>query len=318
MNITDNPISEGDKQPLLTGLLGLLIALFGFYILGPLIGSAIAIPFFENGLTDMMELSKDPTGDPSFKIPLFITQGVAALIGLIIIPWLFLYIRRDHPSKSLFPKSTGALGYILTAVVVFTFMGVNSLFIEWNASIHFPEFLKPLEEWARMNEDMLAEATTFLTTFDSPGQFVLAFMVIAVIPGIGEELVFRGLVQRKLIEGRLNPHLSIWLAAIIFSAIHIQFFGFIPRMLLGVLFGYLYYWSGDLRVPILAHFMNNGLTISIVYAHQMGWIDFDIENSESPTLVSVILFSIITGIVLVVLYRYFNLRKIDEPVEGSF
>jgi membrane protease YdiL (CAAX protease family) len=318
MNITENQLSEGDNQPFLTGALGLLAALFGFYILGPLIGSVAAIPFFENGLSDMMELGENPTGDVSFKIPLFIIQGVAALIGLIIIPWLFLYIRKDQPSKSLFPKSPGIQGYFLTALVVFTFMGVNSFFIEWNASVHFPEFMKPLEDWARKNEDMLAEATTFLTTFESTGQFILAFFVIAVIPGIGEELVFRGIVQRKLIQGGLNPHIAIWLAAIIFSAIHIQFFGFVPRMLLGVLFGYLYFWSGDLRVPMFAHFVNNGLTLGFVYAHQMGWVDFDIENSESPTLVSVIIFCIITTIVLVVLNRYFNLRKADEPVEGSF
>ena len=318
MNNNGTDIQSGDNQPLLTGFLGFLIAMLGFLFLGPLIGSLFALPLLDNGLADLMELSENPTGNNSFKMPLFIIQGFTTFIGLIVLPWLFLYIRKDRPGQSLFPKSPGLLAYVLTAVAMIMFMGVNSFFIEWNASMSFPESMKGLEEWARQSEDLLARATEFLTTFDSFGQFIVGLFVIAVLPAIGEELVFRGILQRKMIEGNFNPHVAIWLSAALFSAIHIQFFGFIPRLLLGALFGYLYYWSGDIRVAIAAHFVNNGFMITVVYLHQLGIINYDIENTESPTLVSVIIFAIITTVILVVLHRHFKSRPRNESVESNF
>ena len=314
---TENALNEGDKNPFITGLLGFLIALFGFIFLGPLIGSVFALPFMENGLNDLLEFTQNPTGSESYKVPLFIIQGFTTLIGLVIMPWLFLYIRRDRPSKSMFRGKPELMDYALTTAVVITFMGVNAYFIDWNSNVSFPDSLKWLEEWARSSEDKLAEATEFLTTFSTPGQFILGLIVIAVLPAIGEEIVFRGVVQRKLIEGGLNAHISIWFAAILFSAIHVQFFGFVPRMLLGALFGYLYYWSKDLRLAILAHFVNNGFMVGMVYANQTGMIEYDIENSESPTLVSLIIFAIITAGILFLLRRNLSRNSSNERLEGS-
>jgi len=317
MNKTDSDWREGDKQPLQTGLFGFLIALFGFIFLGPLIGSVAAFPFLENGLSDLLALSEDPTSQESFKVPLFIIQGFTTLIGLIIIPWLFLWIRKDHPRWSLFRQKPQLIAYVLTSVLVITFMGFNAFFIEWNANFQFPEALRGFEQWAREYEDTLARATEFLTTFDSTGQFILGLVVIAVLPAIGEEIVFRGILQRKLIEAKTNPHIAIWLAAILFSGIHFQFFGFVPRMLLGALFGYLYYWSGDLRIPILAHFINNGFLITAVYIHQTGISEYDLEE-EPPTLVAGIIFTIITAVLLFFIYRHFKSERLYERVEDGF
>jgi hypothetical protein len=135
---------------------------------------------------------------------------------------------------------------------------------------------------------------------------------------MGEEIVCCGVLQRKLNEGGMNHHAAIWISAILFSAIHVQFFGFVPRMLLGALFGYLYYWSGDLRVPIFAHFVNNGFMITMVYINQLGLTAFDLEDTEAPSLVSAILFAIITAAILYVAFRYYQTRRPNEPVENSF
>ena len=317
MNNTDSELYEGDNQPLQTGILGFIIAMFGFIFLGPLIGSVAAFPFLENGLSDLMELSSDPTSSADFKIPLYIMQGMTTLIGLIVIPWLFLIIRKDHPSSSLFPRRPQFIAYILTSVLVVTFMGFNSFFIEWNANLEFPQALKAFEEWARQYEDTLARATEFLTTFDSTGQFILGLVVIAILPAIGEEIVFRGILQRKLAAAGINAHVAIWIAAILFSAIHFQFFGFVPRMLLGALFGYLYYWSGDIRIPIIAHFINNGFLITAVYMNQMGVTEYDLEGGEAPSLVAAIIFTIITAILLMLLYRHFKSQRLYESVESG-
>ena len=105
--------------------------------------------------------------------------------------------------------------------------------------------------------------------------------MIGVLPAIGEEVLFRGVLQRKLTEHWVNPHLAIWVAAALFSAIHVQFYGFLPRLLLGALFGYLYYWSGSLLIAIFAHFVNNGVMVLMLYLYQRKLVDYNIEDNES-------------------------------------
>src|SRR5690554_5832087 len=107
-----------------------------------------------------------------------------------------------------------------------------------------------------------------MTRFDNAGDFILALIVIGLIPAVGEELLFRGLVQNQIGAITKNIHVAIWLAAFLFSTFHFQFYGFVPRMFLGVLFGYLYYWSGNLFIAMLAHFINNGLTLILLYMYQ--------------------------------------------------
>jgi membrane protease YdiL (CAAX protease family) len=153
-------------------------------------------------------------------------------------------------------------------------------------------------------EDVAAELTTYLTRFDSFGLFAFAFIVIAVLPGIGEELVFRGMLQPELQRATGNIHAAIWISAIMFSAIHLQFFGFIPRVLLGVLFGYLYYWSGNIAIPMLAHFVNNGFSVLMLYLHQRGIVSFNVESVESAHPLMVVLFTLITFALLLYLKKF--------------
>ena len=98
-------------------------------------------------------------------------------------------------------------------------------------NIKFPEFMSGFEQWAIQEEERLAKLTAAITDFKSTGELLLGIFVIALLPAIGEELVFRGMIQRELWRGTLNIHLAIWISAAIFSAIHMQFYGFIPRLL---------------------------------------------------------------------------------------
>lgn len=246
-----------------------------------------------------------PADYPELRVPLFIMQGCATLFGLIIVPSLYvlafekkniLILAKDKP---LYSQSI-----LLTIIVVIVFMIPNTFFIEWNANLSMPDFLKNFETWARQNEDRAAELTTFLTTFDSFGNFLLAFVVIAILPGIGEELLFRGMLQPELQRATGNIHAAIWISAIMFSAIHLQFFGFVPRMLLGVLFGYLYYWSGNIVVPMLAHFINNGFSVVMIYLYQLGIISINLESGEPAPLVMVALFTVITFGILLYLKKF--------------
>lgn len=123
----------------------------------------------------------------------------------------------------------------------------------------------PLPDWAGNMEEKAAEMTKGLLVMDHIGEFLLTLLVVAVLPAIGEELVFRGILQRQFQLSTGKPILAIWISALIFSLFHLQFAGFLPRLVLGAGLGYLFLWSNSLWVPIVAHFVINGMQIAGQY-----------------------------------------------------
>jgi len=156
---------------------------------------------------------------------------------------------------------------------------------------------------------MLKELTNLLTDFTSFPQFLLGVLVIAIIPAVGEELVFRGLVQNKLFQLTKNRHIAIWISAFLFSAIHIQFYGFFPRMLLGIIFGYLYLWSGNLLIPVIAHFVNNFFTVVIIYLEKLNIVTFDIESTKAMPWELVIISLILTLFLIYYFRKYYHKNR---------
>jgi hypothetical protein len=169
----------------------------------------------------------------------------------------------------------------------------------------FPQF----EDWARTKEDQLRELTNYLTSFSNVGGLLVGLLVIAVLPAIGEELVFRGLGQRLLQRLTNNHHAGIWVAAFLFSFIHLQFYGFFPRLLLGALFGYIYYWSANLWYPIFAHFVNNGFTLIMLYLYQQDATEMNIEDTEAvPPLTAAIALIATVGLLYFFRKKMFEIR----------
>ncbi|MBL3654812.1 CPBP family intramembrane glutamic endopeptidase [Fulvivirga sediminis] len=311
MNKFDNNIH------LSTGVssLGSAIFIFVLALLGSLLGSVIGmmlcVPFFQGSITELTTALSNPQAYPDVKLILYVSQAFGTLFGMVCLPLLYLKFILKRPISIFFNKPVGIQPVVLTVLIVLSFMMVNALFIEWNANLVFPEFLKGFEQWARAKEDQMAEMTKFLTQFDGYTEIILAFIVIAVIAPIGEELVFRGFLQSLTHNYTKNIHVAIWLSAILFSTIHMQFFGFVPRLLLGALFGYLYYWSGNLIVPILAHLVNNGFTLIMVLLAKKELIAYDIENTDTVPLPTVLIFAIITTGLLVYFRNYFFRRQVS-------
>lgn len=282
-----------------------LVSMLGFVIVGPLVGMLIASFYFDGSIMTMLTQLSHPADYPGIKIPFFIVQGSATFVGLILIPALYiLAFEKKNPLRILKERPIYAQSAMLTVLVVIIFMIPNTFFIYWNAHLSLPDFLKEFEVWAREKEDMAAAATSLLTTFGSFNQFALAFVVMAVFAGIGEELVFRGMLQPELHRATGNIHAAIWISAILFSAIHMQFFGFVPRVLLGVLFGYLYYWSGNILIPMLAHFVNNGFQIIMIYLYQLGFISLNMESEEPASPFLIVLFTIFTFGILIYIKKF--------------
>ena len=144
-------------------------------------------------------------------------------------------------------------------------MPLSGYLVWWNEQVVLPEALSSLETVFKTLEQDAQRLTLYLVSFENFGQFLGGLLVLAVLPGIGEELLFRGFLQPAIARLFRNAHAGIWISAILFSAFHLQFYGFVPRMALGVLFGYLYWYTGRLWVPMFAHFLNNAYSLVLVY-----------------------------------------------------
>jgi len=202
LNEIENNPSSSHRSPWISILLLLLVIMGGFLLVGPMIGMLFAIPFMEGSIFSLLEMMQSPAGHPELKLPLYIIQGTSTFIGLIVGPSIFFLINKKESAKVLFnEKKVLPIALLLTGVVVIFFMIPNSAIIEWNANLEFPSWFESFERWARSREDLAAEITTFLTTFDTLGEFTIALMVVALLPAIGEELVFRGMFQREIEKG---------------------------------------------------------------------------------------------------------------------
>ena len=285
----------------------ILTLLAGFIFVGPLIGFLAAIPFIEGSIPNFVSQMGDPVGHPEIKTPMFIIQGCATFFGLAVDPSLYWWrYEKQNPIYLFKKKQIPVLIILVTLLLVLSFMVTNSVFIEWNANVKFPGILHDFGMWAKEKETIAEQITTFLTTFDSAGQFILTFFIIALLAGFSEELVFRGMLQPQLYRATNNIHAAIWMTAFLFSALHMQFFGFVPRMLLGALFGYLYYWSGNLLIPMFAHVVNNGFSIIVLYLHQLGKVDMDVDSTNAEPWSAVIPFTLITAGLLFYFNRFYN------------
>ncbi|MFW5759822.1 MAG: CPBP family intramembrane glutamic endopeptidase [Cyclobacteriaceae bacterium] len=305
-NYTDKSPLTGRINPFL-GIVSILFIAFGFYIVLSFISLLLVEPLFN---TSSVEIAEVISGnvieiEESTRQALFFIQGISALGAFIFAPLFYIFFIEQKNTKVLLGNQQFTfLTVVLTTVITISFMPVNSIIAEWNMGAEFPDFM---EGWARQQEDAARAATEALTNITSPGYLLVSFLIIAIIPAIGEELLFRGILQNKLWEAS-NIHLAIWITGIIFGVIHLQFYGVIPRIILGVIFGYLYYWSATLWVPIIAHFVNNGFTLLLLYMNNTGQLNYDIEDQEMPYS-TVIPFTIIFVAAMIYFYRYMEQKK---------
>ncbi len=312
----NNPLYAHGKNPWILLFSLTAITLGGLLFIGTVLTLVSALIIYGNEFSMLAEILKDPMDFPDERFNFLILQGVVSISGFIIAPLIFYYalVKGNFINDFIrLPKKSWNI-LLTTFLITFSFMVVNTVFIEWNVNVKLPEIFSGFENWAKNQEDQRMIVTEYMTRFDSPGYFLFAIVVIAIIPGIGEELLFRGFLQNILKRITHNDHIAVWIAAILFSAIHFQFYGFIPRMLLGALFGYLYLWSGNLLVPMAAHFINNSVSLFALYVYQKGLTDIDVESTDALPTMYVIIFSILFVVTLIYFKNYLAKSNINEKL----
>ena len=266
------------------------------------------------GILSIGIISAD-AGDTENISQLKIIQLISSVFIFIIPPLLFSYFENDQYLKELGFNLKFKRQNILIILMIILFsqplvaycMQLNLDFIK-----SITDYIPKVVEGMKQMEDSAEEATMAFLKMDNIGDLLFNLFLIAIIPAIGEEMFFRGVIQKKLKNILNNPHIAILITSFVFSAIHMQFFGFLPRFFLGMILGYLFYYSGNLWMSVIAHFINNALAILLIYLPFTEKIDTDISQLEK-TEISMIQATIFLTIVLffIYLYKQINSKEIS-------
>lgn len=238
-------------------------------------------------------------------------------VGTFMLPPLFFSYLSERKWFS-YNRMNKAPGYTMSNIVIvmsLVLLPIVWILADWNEGWKLPEALAGLDEWMRRMDEQNSELVKLMSRDSRIGILLINIFVMAMLPAVGEELMFRGTVQPFLQKWTKSPHWAIWITAFIFSAIHFQISGFIPRMLIGAYLGYLCYWSGSLWLPILAHFMHNSM--SILSDFIMLRRGFDVDNLNYTDIHG---WKYILGVAIILaiggIYLLWKNRRIPENTEA--
>lgn len=206
----------------------------------------------------------------------------------------------------------GNKALLLTLISMFLLSPAISLTALLNKEMALPEFMAPIENWMRQQEATAEQLTGILLSGKSPFTLIFNLIVIAAAAGITEEFFFRGALQRIICGWTRNHHLIIWSAALLFSAFHIQFYGFLPRMLLGAYFGYLLYWGKNIWIPVFAHFVNNAFAVISMSDSKLKENEFITGEVSGDHILPYIVLAVIMTILFCICVRKLRIQLIVD------
>ncbi len=308
MEIYETESEIAKRKSWLLSLVVTVLVSIGALIILQVVALALAPILFNISIEEIMGLMTGDYSPINGRMAMFFIQGIGSGIGFWVAAYVIMHFidKADLHWEIQLPRFN-VKGAGLVLLITIGGMLFNGLLVYWNSQLVLPEFMSSMESWMLEMEGQLLELTKFLTDFQTIPELLMGVLVIGVLAGIGEEMFFRGLIQPKMHLYTGNGHAGVWVTALIFSAIHLQFYGFLPRLFLGGMFGYLYYYSGSLTYPILAHIANNSITVLLVYASNQGMIDFDMESTDTVSYPAAII-----GL-LVLLAGIFYFKKINKP-----
>lgn len=204
-------------------------------------------------------------------------QDVLAFIVPAILAMTIFY---RHPLHTMcLDKAPSWRALAVVALFYVVSLPAMNWLVAWNEALSLPSWLSDLESIMRTMEDSAAKTTEQLLNIHTVRQLLSCVIVVGLMAGLSEEILFRGAMLRTMQDSRWNTHVIVWTTAIIFSAFHLQFFGFVPRMILGVWLGYLLVWTRSLWVPIIAHTLNNSTVMVLSFLANKGIVAEDFGDN---------------------------------------
>jgi len=277
-----------------------LFAVVILFILGlafQFLGAFLAAWIYDFRFKDVLALGA--YDDPRYVAASKLIQ-ILGSIGTFIVPAFLLsfLFEGDLFSYYKFRNQTGMLPMLLTVLMMVSVIPFINYMAEINMKMEIP--IRALDQVLRILEETAEEMMVAFTATNSVGGLLVNLLMIGVIAAVGEELIFRGLLQRLMIDMVKNVHLAIFITALLFSAFHFQFYSFLPRFVLGLVLGYLMFYGRSIWYPILAHFVNNSMGVIYYYFNSRGSADDMLEEIGTSTLIPV------AAIVSLALFLFFG------------
>ncbi len=274
-------------------LMALVLLMFAGASVGYMVGFFLIDPVFNVNIWSDLSILSPESNNP-------LTGPILKFLQLILIAFIFIipaniYAKweSDDVGKFFEFNQTKSIHFIFAIAIVFISTPFIAYTIQINEGLHLPSSLASVENYFRDAEDSALKINEIFLSVNTLKGLMFNLLLVALFAAISEELIFRGIIQKMLLQKVKKVHLAIWLTAFIFSAFHMQFFGFIPRLILGALLGYSFYWSNSIWVPILMHFTNNASAViaDYLFRNKHTSIDFNDENffGNSTIIVSLIL-----------------------------
>ncbi|MBC8490426.1 MAG: CPBP family intramembrane metalloprotease [Bacteroidetes bacterium] len=247
-------------------------------VLSMVLGIIIAIPIFGSGILQQLNDLNDFNNPFTIKVIKYFQ--VVNQVGIFILPVLFFaYLENRNIGAYLkIDRRPGFIPVLLSILMVIASIPAINWMVEVNRQMSLPDFLQGIESWMKETEERTNALSEAFLNINTVSALIINLVIIAFLASVGEEFLFRGVVLRLFNDWLKNSHLAIIISAVLFSALHLQFYGFLPRMILGILFGYVFIWTGTLWIPVILHFIFNGLTVVAAYLFNRGLISTDIES----------------------------------------
>ena len=241
----------------------------GFFILialaiaGIVIGTMLSIPIWTSMTGRSIVDMKDELGNPAYSNAFKLMQSVSTLFGFLIPAIVTAALLNRKPYNLLgFNKDVQGKQIGVVLAIMFLALFISTSFGYFNQ--HIPVFPSWKITFQKLEDEYNSQVQAImqLKTF---GDYLLGLLIMGLLPAICEETQFRGGLQNFLTRWTKRPLLAILIVSVLFSAVHFSFYGFLPRMILGLVLGYIYYYTGSLWLSILAHFFNNAIAVSQFY-----------------------------------------------------
>jgi uncharacterized protein len=307
-----NSLPFSEKPPLYQLIAVLLIIILAVVAIFPgLVFAGSLISGVDTGILDDLTSA---TGEKSeaFLRYILICQDITVFILPAMIILLILKPEGETGIRDLYRPN----GEMVIMVIIMTFFvfPVTSFTGELNSHLKLPAFLSGAENWMLDKEN---DIDTLIDMIIGPGNFrsfLLNIFVMALLPAVGEELIFRGVIQKLLSRLFRSGNAAVWLTAFLFSSLHLQFFGFLPRFILGLIFGYLFLWGRNLWLPVIAHFINNAVSLTGIESDIPVRV---VSSAENPFWRNMIIIVIAGSIILVILFYIKNLAIEQKKISDN-
>lgn len=280
-------------------LLTVIFSMLACFILLSLAAFFLAIPLFGISLGQLIEYFE--TGGLQENLMLLkYFQSVQSLGMFVLPPFIIAWLYSRNTSEYLKVNVAPSLSsYFLVIAIIYFSLPFIGFLSQLNQNISFPEAFENIEKWLMNKENSAYELTQKFLAADNLKGLLVNVILVGVLPAVGEEFIFRGVLQKIFARWTRSAHLGILIAAFLFSAMHIQFYGLIPRFFLGLLFGYFMLWSGSIWLPVFGHFVNN--TSAVVYYYYTSNVNFQPEKYDSMNFTDT---AVLVSVVFVLLLGY--------------